>query len=103
MFRETAADVVDRIRRATRGKSDVLLVTTCPALERWTTMGELAEAVRGSASDRKAGLADLEKAFRAVAEPKRADLFCRDKVHLGPDGHAAVAVAVLAAIEAASR
>lgn len=103
MFRETAADVVDRIRRATKGKSDVLLVTTCPALERWSSMGELAEAIRAAAADRKAGLADTEKAFHAVGEPKRASLFCSDKTHLGPDGHVAVAAAILAAIEAAAR
>lgn len=96
-FRETYVRVVDRIRRATKGSADVLLLATAPALERWTTMAELSEAVRLAAADRKAGLADLEKAFHAA--PDRAALFCRDQVHLGPAGHEAVAAAVLAAIE----
>jgi lysophospholipase L1-like esterase len=98
-FRETAQEAVDRVRRATHGRSDVLLITTAPALERWTTMAEMAAAIRAAAADRKAGLADTEKFFHAVAEPGRAALYCRDKVHLGPPGHEAVAAAVLAAIE----
>ncbi len=96
-FRDTYVRVVDRIRRATKGKADILLITTTPALERWTMMGELSEAVRLAAADRKTGLADTEKAFHAAKE--REPLFCRDKTHLGPAGHEAVAAAVLAAIE----
>ncbi len=99
LFRETMREAADRVRRATRGKSDVLLITTAPALERWTTMGEMSEAVRKAAADRKAGLADTEKAFHAVAADKREALYCRDKVHLGPAGHEEVAAAVLRAIE----
>jgi lysophospholipase L1-like esterase len=102
-FRQTAREAVDRIRRATGGKADVCLVTTCPALERWTTMGELAEAVRKAAAERKAGLADTEKAFHAAAEGDRAKLFSSDKVHVGPDGHERIASAVLEAIERAGR
>ena len=30
-FRETCADAVDRVRRATKGKADVLIVTTVPS------------------------------------------------------------------------
>ena len=37
---------VDCIRRMTGGRSEVLLMTTCPAVARWDTMEELAEAVR---------------------------------------------------------
>jgi lysophospholipase L1-like esterase len=98
-FRATAAEAIDRVRRATRGKADVLLLTTTPAFDRWTAMGELAEAARAAARQRKAGLADTEKAFHAVAPERREPLFCRDKVHLGPAGHEAVAATVLAAIE----
>ena len=43
-FRESYVDAVDRLRRATKGKSDVLILTTLPSVERWTTMTELAEA-----------------------------------------------------------
>jgi lysophospholipase L1-like esterase len=96
-FKETYLWGVDRVRRATKGKSDVILLTATPALERWTTMSELSEAVRAAAADRKTGLADTEKAFHAASA--REPLFCRDKTHLGPVGHEAVAAAVLAAIE----
>ena len=102
-FRETVGETIDRIRLATRGKSDVLVITTTPALERWTTMGELSQAVRAAAGDKKAAFADTEKAFHAVAEAQRATLFCSDKAHLGPAGHETVAAAVLAAIESAGR
>jgi lysophospholipase L1-like esterase len=102
-FRETLREAVDRVRRATGGRADVLLLTTCPALERWTTMSPLAEAVRSAAADRRAGLADVEKAFHAVPEAEREKLFCRDRVHLGPAGHETVAGTVLSALEQAGR
>jgi lysophospholipase L1-like esterase len=102
-FRETVAEAIDRIRRATGGKADVLVITTTPALERWKEMGELSEAVRAAAKEKKAAFADTEKAFHAVAEGGRAALFCSDKVHLGPAGHDAIAAAILSAIESGSR
>jgi lysophospholipase L1-like esterase len=102
-FRESAREAIDRIRRATRGKADVLFLTTCPGLEKWTTMGELAEAVRAAAGERKAGLADVEKAFHAVPAEGREKLFCGDKVHLGVPGHETVAATVLRAIEAGGK
>jgi lysophospholipase L1-like esterase len=100
-FRAAYIDAVNRIRRATGGKADVLILTTTPALERWTTMQELAQACRDAAQDRNAGLADTEKAFWAAGEKDRINLFGFDKVHLGPEGHKVVAEAVLAAIEQA--
>jgi hypothetical protein len=103
MFRETCEETIDRVRRATKGKSDVLMMTTVPGLEAWTTRNELGEAVRAAATDRKAGLADTEKAFHAAASDQREKLFCRDKVHLGPAGHDAVAATIMAAIEAAGK
>lgn len=98
-FYGTAADAVDRIRRATRGKADVLLCTTLPALPKWRTMAELAEAVRKAARDRNAGLADTEKAFLAAGavEPER--LYHADRVHLGRGGHALMAKTVLATLK----
>lgn len=96
-FKDSCRWAVDRVRRATNGKSDVILMTTAPALERWSTP-ELTDAVRAVAAERKTGLVDIEKIFHAA--PQREPLFCRDKVHLGPVGHEAVAAAVLAAIEA---
>jgi lysophospholipase L1-like esterase len=91
-------DAVERIRRATHGRADVLLITTNPALERWTTMSELADAVRRATRETNAGLADTEAAFHAVAEDQRAQLYCRDKTHLGPAGHELLAKTVAKAL-----
>ena len=38
-------------------------MTTCPAISRWDTMEELAEAVRIVAAEKKTGLADVSAAF----------------------------------------
>jgi len=100
MFKETVRETIDRVRRATRGKTDVLFLTTVPGVERWTTYGELSEAVRAAATERKAGLGDPEKAFHAAGgTDKRESLYCSDKVHLGPAGHEIFATTVLTAIE----
>lgn len=98
-FAEVCRDAIDRVRRATRGKADVLIVTTVPGAERWTTLTELAEACRTAARDRNAGLADAEKAFHAEGKDNRERLYVRDKVHLGPPGHDVFARVVLEAIE----
>ena len=99
-FQETLRLAVDRIRRLTRGKSEVLLVTTCPAMERWDTMEELAEAARVVAAEKKTALADVAAAFHergkeAGARPK---LYCDDKTHLGGPGHLMACQTVLKAI-----
>ncbi|MBI3854555.1 MAG: hypothetical protein HY293_02560 [Planctomycetes bacterium] len=98
-FRETVRETIDRVRRATRGKADVLFLTTVPSVEAWTTRAELSEAVRAAAAERKAGLGDAEKAFHAAGGDKKESLFCSDKVHLGPVGHELFAATVLSAIE----
>jgi len=48
-FYAAQKDAIDRIRRATGGKADVLILTSAPTLENGTTFAELAEAcqVRG--------------------------------------------------------
>jgi lysophospholipase L1-like esterase len=102
-FRESCADAIDRARRATRGKSDVLLLTTLPAVKRWTTLAELAEACRTAARERNAGLADTEKAFLAAGKENKERLYASDATHLSPAGHEEMARAVLEAIERAGR
>jgi lysophospholipase L1-like esterase len=94
---------VDRIRRLTAGSADVLLLTTCPAYERWETMSELCQAELEVARDRGAGLADVASAFRrapSAEEALRLGFWAWDKTHLGPAGHDLVAATVLAAIAA---
>jgi lysophospholipase L1-like esterase len=104
-FRQWAGEAVDRVRRATQGKADVLLLTTVPGLQRWDTYAPLAEGVRLAAKDRDAGLADTFAAFHAAGsdEKARPGLFEWDKVHLGKAGHEAVAAAVLKAVEAGGK
>jgi lysophospholipase L1-like esterase len=102
-FAESNRDAIDRIRRATKGKADVLVLTTVPWVSRWTTMAELAESCRQAAKDRRAGLADTEKAFLAAGKDNKEKLYCSDKVHLGPAGHEVVARTVLEAIEASGK
>ncbi|MBN2137461.1 MAG: SGNH/GDSL hydrolase family protein [Sedimentisphaerales bacterium] len=91
---------VERIRRLTGGRSEIMLVTTCPAVERWDTMEELALAVRTVAAEKKTALADVSAAFHkaGVEETARNELFCRDKVHLGEQGHRLTAETVFKAI-----
>ncbi len=104
-FREAYRDAVDRVRRATHGKADVLIVSTVPAASRWGAVEELAEACRQAAADRKAGLADADKAFTAAGEDEkeRLKLYVVDKTHLSPAGHALLAKTVLEAIEAGGK
>jgi len=101
MFFEAQKDAVERVRRATGGKADVLIMTTAPALERWETMSELADACRRAARDSKAGLADLEAAFHAAGGEDRARFYVDDKVHAGPAGHELIAETVFRALEKA--
>jgi lysophospholipase L1-like esterase len=102
-FRDSYRDAADRVRRATRGRTDVLILTTLPFVARWGTMGELAESCRKAAYDRNTGMADTEKAFLEAGKKDRERLFAWDKTHLSPAGHALIAETVLKAIEAGGR
>jgi lysophospholipase L1-like esterase len=98
-FHRSNLDAIDRIRRATKGKSDVLLLTTVPAVTRWQTLAELADACRRASKEKNAGIADTERAFHEAGSKDREHLFVSDRVHLSPEGHAVVADTVLRAIE----
>jgi len=98
-FRRTCTDAVNRVRRATRSKADVVIITTNPSAARWGAIEELAEACRGAAKDRRAGLADTDHAFVAAGKNNPNPLFVHDCVHLSKAGHALVAETVLKAIE----
>ena len=97
-FEAACAEAVDRVRRSTKGKAEVLLLTTCPSAAAWDTTTPLADAVRTAATGRNAGVADVAAAFGAVAKADREKLFVADRVHLSPDGHALAAETVLKAI-----
>jgi lysophospholipase L1-like esterase len=91
---------VDRIRRMTGGKSEVLLMTTLPAMPRWDTMEELAAGVREVAAGKRTALADVAAAFHKTGadEAKRPALYASDGVHLGAAGHELAAQTVAEAI-----
>jgi acyl-CoA thioesterase-1 len=98
-FEATYVEAVRRIRAATSGKTDVLIITSNPAVERWETMTELAAACRAAAKEASAGLADTERAFHTAGKENRQRLYVDDKVHVSPAGHAIVAEEVVKAIE----
>ncbi|HUU12027.1 MAG TPA: GDSL-type esterase/lipase family protein [Phycisphaerae bacterium] len=101
-FAEYLRLAVDRIRRATKGGADVVLMTTCPAHARWDTMNEMAEAVRAVAAEKKTALADVAAVFHKAPGPDEAlkqGYWAWDKTHLGPKGHEVACEAVIAAIE----
>ena len=101
-FKELLTFTVDRLRRLTKGKSEILLMATCPAIERWEAMDEMAGAVRLVAMRKRTGLADVAAAFKKAgeAEAARLALYCSDKTHLGEAGHRLAAEIVLKAIAA---
>jgi lysophospholipase L1-like esterase len=102
-FAATCKDAIDRIRRATRGKADVLILTANPSAARWDGLAELAEACRAAAKDRNAGLANTEKAFQSAGRDDHNRLFVDDRVHLSRAGHDVVAETVQHAIESAGQ
>ncbi|MBA3834114.1 MAG: CIA30 family protein [Chthoniobacterales bacterium] len=97
-FEAACVDAIDRVRRATKGKADVLLLTTCPSAAAWDKTAPLGEAARKAAKERNAGLADVAAAFGTVGKDDREKLFIFDRVHLGPSGHELTAETVLNAI-----
>jgi lysophospholipase L1-like esterase len=98
-FVRTCTDAIDRVRRATGGKADVLLLTTNPTADRWDTLSELAVACREAALACNAGLADTAAAFHTAGQSDPAKLFVHDRAHLSPAGHAVVTETVLKAID----
>jgi lysophospholipase L1-like esterase len=101
-FGEYLRLAVDRIRRQTQGRADVLLMTTCPSHGRWDANVELEQAVRDVAAEKHTGLADVAAAFRKAGNADAAlgaGYWVDDKIHLGPKGHALTRDTVMGAIE----
>jgi lysophospholipase L1-like esterase len=97
-FLEAQKDAADRVRRATKGKADVLIVTTCPAATKWEELAGFADACRKAAADRNAGLCDTYAALKEAGKDDKAKLYS-DGVHLSPAGQDVFAKCVLDAIE----
>ncbi len=96
-FELAMRNAVELVRRATGGKADVLVMTTCPQAAKWDTLAELAEACRSAAAESNAGLADIYAAFHAAAE-QRDKLLAWDHVHLGRAGQELFASTIVQAI-----
>lgn len=101
-FRQSYVDAVRRIRAATAGKAEILILTTAPAATRWTEMAELSQACREAARDTNVGAVDLERAFHEAAGEDRERLYVNDKTHLSPAGHELVAEAILTGLRRAT-
>ena len=102
-FLRAQQDAIERVRRATGGQADVLILTPCPSLENGTTFAELATACQEAAKSTNAGLCDTYRLFQAVPPAEKAGLYVDDKVHLSLRGQQQVAQAVLSALENAGR
>ncbi len=113
-FLEIQKDAVERVRRATKGKADVMIMPTAPAIAKadppeptaWELTRPIAEACRKAAAAKNAGVADVYAAFDAVPKDGREKLFANlpgtttcEGCHLGAFGHETVAKTVLAAME----
>jgi lysophospholipase L1-like esterase len=99
-FRQTLVDAIRRIRRATAGTADIMILTTCPSDSNWDGMAELADACRLAAADENAGLCDIYQLFHTLGATNRAQLFAADGTHLSSVGQQAVANAVLQTLAA---
>jgi hypothetical protein len=102
-YKEYLEMAVDRVRRATKGQAEVLLMTTCPGFAAWETRNELCGAVYEVARERRTGFVDAATAFHKAGtreDALRRRYWVWDNVHLGPGGHALVADTVFAALGA---
>lgn len=100
-FKPAMVDAIRRVRRATDGASDVLVIATLPGIPLWDELGGLAQAAREAAAQENAGLCDGYAAFIAAAKDGgRERLFVDDQVHLSPAGQQVLAKSVLEALVA---
>jgi acyl-CoA thioesterase I len=97
-FRLTMVDAIRRVRRATGGEADVLVMATAPKADDAHAHQALAEACRAAAKAENAGLCDVAAAFAALPDDQRNAAFADDKVHLAPPGQQLVAKTVEASI-----
>jgi lysophospholipase L1-like esterase len=103
MFYDTEKDTVDRVRRVTKGKADVLLLTTCPAVDKWDTFKELVDAEKKAAAEKNAGIGDTDAAFHEAGKANKEALYASDKTHMGAPGHQLIAKTIMDAIEKAGK
>ena len=104
-FKDTYLATIDRVRRFTQNKSDILVIGTAPAATRWTEMQEMCDAAKAAAAEKGAGFVDLHAIFHEAGKENKDRLYAsaEDKTHLGAPGHELVAKGVVEAIEKAGK
>lgn len=100
---KTALEVfVDRVRRLTRGRAEVLLVSSLPGTseEAWERLAVGAEVVREVAREKRTGLCDAGAAFRNLGRETLIAQYFRsgDPAHPNPKGQELLARLLLEAI-----
>lgn len=101
-YRQYLRSAVDRIRRLTKGRAEIIVMTTCPGFQRWETTSELCQAAYQVAKERNTGFADAAAAFHTAGSREEAlkrQYWAWDNVHLGTGGHALIADTVFRSVE----
>ncbi len=103
-FRHVYHFGIDRLRRLTKGKSELLLMNCLPIRDEWNALDAQAEAVRLTAQDKRTGFCDTYGTFKEFGgdERTRPWPYAWDG-HLGMLGHPLVAWAVIDAIGRGAR
>jgi len=101
-FKAAAGVLIDRVRRLTKGKAEVLLLTSLPGTSAngWENLKVGAEVMRELAREKRTGLCDAGAAFRALGrETLIADYFrSGDPAHPNAKGQDLLARLLLEAV-----
>jgi lysophospholipase L1-like esterase len=101
-FKAAVSAFVDRVRRLTTGRAEVLLISSLPGTsdEAWERLKAGAESVRELAQEKRCGLCEADAAFRALGREKLVAEYFREKdaAHPNPRGQDLLANLLLEAI-----
>jgi lysophospholipase L1-like esterase len=98
-FFESQKEAIDRVRRATRGKADILVFATIPGTKNWTAYTQMSAASKKAAAEKNAAFLELEAAFFEAGKENK-DQFYVDGCHLTGAGHELVSTTVAKVLEA---
>jgi lysophospholipase L1-like esterase len=103
-FKTAIGVYVDRVRRLTQGRTEVMLVSTIPGTsqEAWDKLAAASRAVRRVAAEKKCGLAEADKPFRALGRESLTKGYFApgDAAHPNPKGQDLLARTLTDAVEA---
>jgi len=101
-FKTAVSVFVDRVRRLTKGRAEVLLVSSLPGTsdDAWERLKAGAETIRELAQEKRCGLCDADAAFRALGREKLIAEYFREKdpAHPNPRGQELLTNLLLEAI-----